>query len=271
MMRVNSISSVEGKYCEGNNSFVFDFGKTPWVIRLRDKLAAMAGTHSGPTRVYVETTPRRTFAMAIDWPGWGRAGKSPEAALSALADYATRYARVAEIAQTDFPAAAFSPAAGQDLVVVEQLPGNATTEFGAPAAIAGIDSEPYDAATARLTAALLSASWAVLDQTAANSPEELRKGPRGGGRDRDAMLEHVLGAEVAYAGKIGVKISQPRLDDQAAIASARSDILVVIGAESSGGPVRPKGWPVRYAARRFAWHALDHAWEMEDRRYCSSG
>ena len=27
----------------------------------------------------------------------------------------------------------------------------------------------------------------------------------------------------------------------------------------------PKGWPHRYAARRIAWHVLDHAWEMEDR------
>jgi hypothetical protein len=27
----------------------------------------------------------------------------------------------------------------------------------------------------------------------------------------------------------------------------------------------PKGWPPRYAARRIAWHALDHAWEIEDR------
>ena len=25
-------------------------------------------------------------------------------------------------------------------------------------------------------------------------------------------------------------------------------------------------WPVRYAARRIAWHVLDHAWEIEDRR-----
>lgn len=26
-----------------------------------------------------------------------------------------------------------------------------------------------------------------------------------------------------------------------------------------------KGWPARYAARRIAWHVLDHAWEIEDR------
>jgi hypothetical protein len=27
----------------------------------------------------------------------------------------------------------------------------------------------------------------------------------------------------------------------------------------------PGGWPVRYAARRIAWHVLDHAWEIEDK------
>ena len=24
-------------------------------------------------------------------------------------------------------------------------------------------------------------------------------------------------------------------------------------------------WPPRYAARRLAWHVLDHAWEIEDK------
>ncbi len=26
-----------------------------------------------------------------------------------------------------------------------------------------------------------------------------------------------------------------------------------------------KGWPPRYAARRMAWHVLDHLWEIEDK------
>ena len=35
-------------------------------------------------------------------------------------------------------------------------------------------------------------------------------------------------------------------------------------------------WPARYAARRIAWHVLDHAWEIEDRsdpasRTCVAG
>jgi hypothetical protein len=30
-------------------------------------------------------------------------------------------------------------------------------------------------------------------------------------------------------------------------------------------PVAQAKWPPAYAARRIAWHALDHAWEIEDR------
>ena len=30
-------------------------------------------------------------------------------------------------------------------------------------------------------------------------------------------------------------------------------------------PKRGMLWPVPYAIRRSAWHALDHAWEIEDR------
>jgi hypothetical protein len=45
----------------------------------------------------------------------------------------------------------------------------------------------------------------------------------------------------------------------------REDILAVIREPSDGKPPVPNGWPVRYAARRIAWHVLDHAWEMQDR------
>ena len=36
-------------------------------------------------------------------------------------------------------------------------------------------------------------------------------------------------------------------------------------ARAGAAPVE-RGWLPRYAARRFAWHAIDHAWEIEDRR-----
>ena len=80
------------------------------------------------------------------------------------------------------------------------------------------------------------------------------------------MLHHVIESEAAYARKIGVRHKPPAIDDKAAIKAMRADIIAVIGAPAEGGPLEPKGWPVAYAARRIAWHALDHAWEMQDRR-----
>jgi hypothetical protein len=106
----------------------------------------------------------------------------------------------------------------------------------------------------------------VLDEIAAKSPPTLKKGPRGGGRDRDKMLAHVVDAEAAYARKIGVKYKPPAFDDAGAVKAARAEIVAVLGATSDGTPPVPKGWPPRYAARRLVWHVLDHAWEMEDKR-----
>lgn len=212
------------------------------------------------TRVYLEVGAKRTFAMALDWPGWGRSGKTGEAALAALAGYAARYGRVARRAKLDLPATA-----GDEFVVVEEVPGDATTDFGAPGAFAGGDTDAVSARDAERHAALVRAAWDVFDAVAAASPAELRKGPRGGGRDRDKMIDHVLGAEAAYARKIGVKHKQPAVGDAAAIEALRGDMLDVIVAHRGKGLPTEKGWPVRYAVRRIAWHVLDHGWEMEDR------
>ncbi|HEY7143753.1 MAG TPA: hypothetical protein VH637_05850 [Streptosporangiaceae bacterium] len=220
----------------------------------------MPASKPQPLLAYLEVTKRRTFAMALDWPGWGRAGKTPEAALAALADYATRYAAAAEKAGVPFAA----DVAGQ-IRVTEEVAGNATTEFGAPAVFASGDADPWGGEEAARAAALLRGAWAVLDGTAASAPAELRKGPRGGGRDRDKMVDHVLAAECSYARKIGVKVRQPALTDAAAIADMRQQILAVVERPAPDGLVVARGWPVRYAVRRIAWHALDHAWEMEDR------
>lgn len=203
------------------------------------------------TRVYLEVGAKRTFAVALDWPGWGRSGRTADLALATLAGYAPRYA------------AAVGSAVPAEFDVVESLPGNATTDFGAPAAFASTDSEPFGAEAAARAAALVQACWNALDRVAAASPPELRKGPRGGGRDRDRMLTHVLEAEAAYARKIGVRHKPPAPDDPDAIGAMRADILAVIG---GAGPAAGTAWPVPYAARRIGWHALDHAWEMEDRR-----
>jgi hypothetical protein len=214
-----------------------------------------------PTAVYLEVGTKRVFACALDWPGWCRSGAGDAAALAALAAYAPRYAAVADRAGKRF-----SSRAGDELDVVERVRGSATTDFGAPGVVPEIDAEPLTQHAAHKAADLVVASWAILDEVAAASPAVLRKGPRGGGRDRDKMLQHVISAEAAYARKLGVAHREPALGDSDAIGALRDDIVATLRAARSGEPLREKGWPPRYAARRIAWHVLDHAWEMEDRR-----
>jgi len=208
--------------------------------------------------VFLEVGSKRIFASAADWPGWCRTAKTEELTLETLLAYAPRYEVVARHAGIAFPSAI-------ELSVVEQLPGDATTDFGAPSTTAEAEREKLTAAKAKRQVALVRAAWAVLEEVAAQSPAELRKGPRGGGRDRDKMLDHVVGAECAYARKIGLKIKQPAFDDVDAVAAMREQIAAVLGSTSDGSPVVERGWTSRYTARRIAWHALDHAWEMQDR------
>jgi hypothetical protein len=210
------------------------------------------------TDVYLEIGPKRVFACAFDWPGWCRIGKGEEAALEALAAYVPRYRVIAERAGLPFEPDAFR--------VAERVPGDSTTDFGAPSATPVLDAQPVDAAVAERDTALMRAAWEVFDEVAAGSPEELRKGPRGGGRDRDKMVSHVVEAERAYARKIGVRHRPFPLDDLTARAAMRDELAEVLGKPSGGGPVVPGGWPARYASRRITWHVIDHIWEMEDRR-----
>ncbi len=210
-----------------------------------------------PTEVVLETVDRRTFASAVDWPGWCRSGRTPDEALVALADYAPRYAVVARVARVRF-----AVAAGDHLTVVSQLPGDATTTFGAPNVQSPTDRRDLTAAEADRQVRLLRAGWTELDRLAVEAPEHLAKGPRGGGRDRDAVVAHVIEAERSYARKIGVR-HPPFHGDQAAVEACRAEVEQVLRAARSGEPM--PGWPARYFLRRAAWHVLDHVWEIEDK------
>jgi hypothetical protein len=210
--------------------------------------------------VGVEVTPKKSFASALEWPGWTRAGKTPEAAVEALAAYAPRYAEVAKRAKLAFP---FDTTV--ELDVVEEAEGNATTAFGAPDVRFEADLRRTTAKDGERLAAIVVASYAILDAVVAKAPATLRKGPRGGGRDRDKIVEHFVGSDGGYARVLGLK--SPEIDprDRKAVAELRKRMLEPIRAPSDGSPIAGKKWPARYAARRIAWHALDHAWEIEDR------
>jgi hypothetical protein len=214
-----------------------------------------------PILVTIEHTPKRTFATAADWPGWSRSGKTEADALEAMVAYAPRYAVIADAERRRFA----THSALNDLEVVERHEGSGGTEFGVPSRPTDHDARPTDAAEAARLAGLVAASWALFDRIAAAAPEELRKGPRGGGRDTSKVVAHVMDADRGYAGVIGIKVGEFDPDDRAAVGAMRTAMLEVLRSARAGEPLTGKRWPARYAAHRIAWHALDHAWEIEDR------
>jgi hypothetical protein len=196
------------------------------------------------TRVALERGSNWTFATAIDWPGWCRRGRGDGAAVEALLEYAERYALVA--------GEGFAPG---PVTVVGEVVGNATTDFGAPNGAGPWDGETLGRSERLRLCGLLASSWSSFDAVVANAPATLRKGPRGGGRDRDKVVDHVREAERAYGAKVGRRIA-PRTPWP-------EQREVLLGA-LRGAPSHA-GWSTRLALRRMAWHVLDHAWEIEDK------
>ena len=208
--------------------------------------------------VTIEAVDGKAFASALDWPGWSRAAKTPELAVERLLEYAERYRPVAGLAGSPL-------AVKLSANVVETAEGDATTAFGAPGRVGVREQEPLDAPEAERRARLVEAAWTTFDRIAAAAPEALRKGPRGGGRDRSKIVTHVVETETQYyTRELGLKPAKVDPGDAAGVAAIRAAMLEVLRRPSDGSPIA-KRWTARYAARRIAWHALDHAWEIEDR------
>jgi len=197
-----------------------------------------------PTRVYFEEGKSSVFAAVIDWPGWCRRAKTTDLALEALLEYRDRYAAVLTMP--------FKPG---KLQVVGSVKGNATTDFGAPAVDTPWDAEAITARDLRRQVAVLVDCWTAFDAVVASAPPTLAKGPRGGGRDRDAVVDHTREAERHYCSALGSRVP-PRTPWTEQRATVTESLL----AGSPGGK-----WPPRYSLRRMAWHVLDHAWEIEDK------
>jgi hypothetical protein len=189
-------------------------------------------------------------------------------ALPALLELGPRYARILHPAGIEFQ----PPAAVSDFVVVERLEGNATTDFGAPDVAPSGDTRPVDEAELQRLQALLQAYWQAFAETVqATAGKELRKGPRGGGRDLAGIVQHVVGAQGGYLSRLARKFKPDETEDPTeAVEQTRQAVLKALAAAVHDGlPARgPRGgviWTPRYFVRRSAWHLLDHLWEIEDR------
>lgn len=216
--------------------------------------------------VYLEVGARRVFACAVDWPGWCRSGPEEASAVQALVEYGPRYAAVMRSTRLGFTA----PTRVQELRVVERLPGNATTDFGAPGVIPSADRATTTMADCARFEKVLRAGWRALDTARRRATGKvLRKGPRGGGRDLDAIVRHVLDADRGYLAALGWKY-RPSGAEEDRVHESRVAVIEAIRAGIRGdlpakGPRGGTRWPVRYFVRRVAWHAIAHAWEIERR------
>ena len=223
-----------------------------------------------PIEVSLEVGSKRAFAGAIDWPGWCRAGRSEDDALEALLAYGPRYATAIRGTRIAFT----PPKQLRTLAVVERLKGDATTDFGAPSIAPKADARAIDRRWLTRQVTLLRASWDAFDGAVDGVRGPLAKGPRGGGRDVDAIVDHVVGAEASYLRMIGGRADVEEGEAADARDRERAAVLEMLErALTDGIPERgPKGgarWSAPYFVRRAAWHVLDHAWEIEDRSSAS--
>lgn len=223
--------------------------------------------------VYLESGDKRVFAAALEWPGWARGGRSAEEALAALVAAGPRYAAAVRKAGP----ALVAPGDVSDLEVVHRLKGGSGTDFGVPGRWPEEDDLPIKPPERERLAAILEGSWAAFDAATRDARGvELRKGPRGGGRDLDKIVNHVREAEEAYIVQFGAKRTVIDRGTGDATARRRAAVLDALATKAAGRPLPEpnavgKPWNPRYFVRRTAWHVLDHAWEIEDRARPETG
>jgi len=218
-----------------------------------------------PVRTVVQHGPKdkRVAAIAIDWPGWSRGAKEPGTALELLQAYRDRYRPVADLAglADEFDAAG-------PLELVEDHVGVGSTDFwGISFAPSSFEQGPMTDGELDRKLTLLRAAWRYFDDVAARVSPDLEKGPRGGGRDRDEIIRHVVGNERGdLARKVGVTAAADELLTPTVIHSHREQFVAAMrDYNAQGRMARGRNWTIALLLRHTAYHALDHAWEMEDK------
>ena len=219
-----------------------------------------------PVRTVIEhgTRDKRSVAFTLDWPGWSRGAKSAELALETLDSYRERYRPVAGLAGMAGEFAAAGP-----LEIVEDRVGTGSTDFWgisfSPSATERDD--PMGEAALERGITLLRACWAFFDGVAARVSPEMRKGPRGGGRDRNRIIRHTIRTESEdFAKQVGLRIPEEAALTPEGLRQHRETYVAAIRAYNAGEiEKRMRSWTLPFLIRHSGFHTLDHAWEMEDK------
>jgi len=224
-----------------------------------------------PVNTVIDHGPKgkRTVAIAIDWPGWSRGAKTSDIAMETLEAYRERYRPVAALAGLEQEFEAAGP-----LEVVDEKVGTGSVDFwGISFSPSALEREPLDDARLERGITLLRACWEFFDAVAARVSPELRKGPRGGGRERDEIMRHVFRVEsLDFAKQVGIEMPDGPVLRGNELRQYRNDYVMGIRAYNAGQiEKRMRNWNLPFLIRHSAFHTLDHAWEMEDRDLSDGG
>ena len=179
---------------------------------------------TAPIECLVEVGAKRTFAAAAAWPGWCRSARDEADALEALRGLwralcggprrrrtSVRAARrrCASCSSPNVRRATRPPSSGR--------PTRSSTPTRSRSRARG---------WTRLRS-ILEACWTAFDRAATDADGvELRKGPRGGGRELDAIVAHVAGAEASYLRRLtGVTVKVDESDAWASRLVERAAVL----------------------------------------------
>jgi hypothetical protein len=201
--------------------------------------------------------------FSLDWPGWSRGARTAELALETLESYRERYRPIADLAGMATEFAAAGP-----IEVVEDKVGTGSTDFwGISFSPCAAEQGPLSEAELERGITLLRACWAFFDGVAARVSPVMRKGPRGGGRDRDRIVRHTIRTESEdFAKQVGLRIPEEGALAPDALRRYREDYVAAMRAYNAGDVVkRMRSWTLPFLIRHSAFHTLDHAWEMEDK------
>jgi hypothetical protein len=217
-----------------------------------------------PVRTVVERGPKgkKAVSFALDWPGWSRGAKTPELAVAMLRSYRERYRPVAVAAGL---AAEFDEEG--PLETVEDRIGTGSTDFwGISFSSSATETDPMSAEELDRKVLLLQACWAYFDDVAAQVSAELRKGPRGGGRDRQQIIRHTVRTESEdFAKRLGLRIPEEAALTPDGLRTHRTSYVEAMRAYNAGEGRRMRTWTLPFLIRHSAYHVMDHAWEMEDK------
>ena len=206
---------------------------------------------------------RRVVAGAMDWPGLDRWGTSEDDAIEKLSAYVPRYSGVAERAGMAVALERQAP----NVEIIERVPGSSSTDFWGIAHVpSDVEREPLSVEDFERRLLVLQGCWSYFDDTARRVSEELRPNVRGkGGRSRDQIVRHVYGSEPEQMSrKVEVRTPLDVVQTPEGLKAHSAAYLDALRAyHAAGKPART--WPLPFLIRRTGYHAMDHAWELEDR------